>query len=181
MLQTRKPFCYLFRFKYRYSSDTLQIWILLFCSYRFSLQIRSKYGHYSDAYSFDLQQTFLDGIYNPISNKFLTYSPNGIFKPIPSTTFWRVQIYGHSSVQSSFTFESRTTKLANLTLQVQEYWIGEVVVPQNFPSHFIKIFLTRLLGLKTNLGFAQLKTSPCTRSEESRVGKECRSRWSPYH
>src|SRR5258706_8561214 len=22
---------------------------------------------------------------------------------------------------------------------------------------------------------------PCTRSEERRVGKECRSRWSPYH
>ena len=23
--------------------------------------------------------------------------------------------------------------------------------------------------------------SKCTRSEERRVGKECRSRWSPYH
>ena len=22
---------------------------------------------------------------------------------------------------------------------------------------------------------------PCSRSEERRVGKECRSRWSPYH
>ena len=28
----------------------------------------------------------------------------------------------------------------------------------------------------------QLKTvSPISRSEERRVGKECRSRWSPYH
>ena len=26
-----------------------------------------------------------------------------------------------------------------------------------------------------------LKTAPTTRSEERRVGKECRSRWSPYH
>ena len=25
------------------------------------------------------------------------------------------------------------------------------------------------------------KTFPTTRSEERRVGKECRSRWSPYH
>ena len=24
-------------------------------------------------------------------------------------------------------------------------------------------------------------TSACARSEERRVGKECRSRWSPYH
>ena len=26
-----------------------------------------------------------------------------------------------------------------------------------------------------------IKESPYTRSEERRVGKECRSRWSPYH
>ena len=26
-----------------------------------------------------------------------------------------------------------------------------------------------------------LSTKICTRSEERRVGKECRSRWSPYH
>ena len=25
------------------------------------------------------------------------------------------------------------------------------------------------------------EVSSCTRSEERRVGKECRSRWSPYH
>ena len=27
----------------------------------------------------------------------------------------------------------------------------------------------------------QLPIDPATRSEERRVGKECRSRWSPYH
>ena len=26
-----------------------------------------------------------------------------------------------------------------------------------------------------------LQAGPCVRSEERRVGKECRSRWSPYH
>ena len=40
--------------------------------------------------------------------------------------------------------------------------IKNIVVPQNLPSHFIKIFLTRLFGLQTELGFALLKTSPCT-------------------
>ena len=29
--------------------------------------------------------------------------------------------------------------------------------------------------------YKALKNSPLTRSEERRVGKECRSRWSPYH
>ena len=28
---------------------------------------------------------------------------------------------------------------------------------------------------------AQRRSLPRTRSEERRVGKECRSRWSPYH
>ena len=37
--------------------------------------------------------------------------------------------------------------------------------------------------LSTSLGFicACLLTRPLKRSEERRVGKECRSRWSPYH
>src|SRR5258708_16537201 len=36
----------------------------------------------------------------------------------------------------------------------------------------------RLLGSE---GFAALLEQPRERSEERRVGKECRSRWSPYH
>ena len=34
---------------------------------------------------------------------------------------------------------------------------------------------------KTNLVVADPTRSKSTRSEERRVGKECRSRWSPYH
>ena len=38
------------------------------------------------------------------------------------------------------------------------------------------------LVLKSLLeGCKVLKKSKCKRSEERRVGKECRSRWSPYH
>ena len=33
----------------------------------------------------------------------------------------------------------------------------------------------------TILGFVSYGSEICTRSEERRVGKECRSRWSPYH
>ena len=29
--------------------------------------------------------------------------------------------------------------------------------------------------------FEKIKLNPRSRSEERRVGKECRSRWSPYH
>ena len=36
------------------------------------------------------------------------------------------------------------------------------------------------IGLPVPQGFT-ITTEACTRSEERRVGKECRSRWSPYH
>src|SRR5256885_2450155 len=38
-----------------------------------------------------------------------------------------------------------------------------------FARHFLTPYNEKLYGV------------PCTRSEERRVGKECRSRWSPYH
>ena len=36
-------------------------------------------------------------------------------------------------------------------------------------------------GIKTNIDAKTKKSSDGKRSEERRVGKECRSRWSPYH
>ena len=115
------------KFKYSYSSDTPQTRTPFLCSYRLSLQIQIKCIPDTDTilmlilltYHIAIQQTFLDGIFKPISSKILP-SPNGIFKPIPSTIFWRVQIYGHPSVQSSFYLRVAKGKLANLTLQVQE-------------------------------------------------------------
>src|SRR3712207_9398629 len=40
-----------------------------------------------------------------------------------------------------------------------------------------------LLGhtLASALELSQVSANPTARSEERRVGKECRSRWSPYH
>ena len=35
--------------------------------------------------------------------------------------------------------------------------------------------------IKVALGFGDLSENSEYRSEERRVGKECRSRWSPYH
>src|SRR2546425_12996509 len=35
--------------------------------------------------------------------------------------------------------------------------------------------------LRTQMRFGELSRAPLQRSEERRVGKECRSRWSPYH
>src|SRR5258707_6574366 len=37
------------------------------------------------------------------------------------------------------------------------------------------------LALAVAQDISQKRRRKCTRSEERRVGKECRSRWSPYH
>ena len=49
--------------------------------------------------------------------------------------------------------------------------------------------LNRVMTLRMDISWrkhvrekiAQIKPGTLTRSEERRVGKECRSRWSPYH
>src|SRR5437588_4337384 len=38
-----------------------------------------------------------------------------------------------------------------------------------------------VIGICGGCGLVQPRPSITTRSEERRVGKECRSRWSPYH
>ena len=44
-----------------------------------------------------------------------------------------------------------------------------------------KLRLRLVVGMIQNLGFARAGENLQLRSEERRVGKECRSRWSPYH
>src|SRR5688572_33307023 len=43
------------------------------------------------------------------------------------------------------------------------------------------IWNTARMAMHAVVGFMLLSASPRTRSEERRVGKECRSGWSPYH
>src|SRR5258705_504179 len=43
------------------------------------------------------------------------------------------------------------------------------------------VFLSRSLFQEIRFGGKAVLTRGRTRSEERRVGKECRSRWSPYH
>ena len=47
---------------------------------------------------------------------------------------------------------------------------------------YIKIILQLIGNLGLFLyGMEHMSTNMAERSEERRVGKECRSRWSPYH
>ena len=57
----------------------------------------------------------------------------------------------------------------------KEFRVMIVKMIQNFGNRMEKIQET------FNKDLEELKTKQTMRSEERRVGKECRSRWSPYH
>ena len=57
-----------------------------------------------------------------------------------------------------------------------EKWIHKHHVLQ---AQILYIFISIALGTMVSTFF--LNISSWSRSEERRVGKECRSRWSPYH
>ena len=51
--------------------------------------------------------------------------------------------------------------------------VAEIPVPENLSEEILRTEIQGFIG-------DQYQTPPM-RSEERRVGKECRSRWSPYH
>src|SRR3712207_17446 len=58
------------------------------------------------------------------------------------------------------------------------------IIPGEIATHRESIFLERaIVGERVRLamGLPLRQISEHARSEERRVGKECRSRWSPYH
>ena len=65
-------------------------------------------------------------------------------------------------------FESVPDEYVDVNLDKWEFDEYERVVPIIIPRNYLNLY---------NFGFAQSRS----RSEERRVGKECRSRWSPYH
>ena len=133
--QTQLPFCHSFKIYPQHTvalytdvsmlpihnTDTLQIRQSFWYSFKDQIQLQLRYAPDTDAililiqFQLTVQQSFLDGIYKPISNNFLSSLWMTSLSPFPRPSHHRVQISGHSSVQSSSTFESRTTKLANLT------------------------------------------------------------------
>ena len=57
----------------------------------------------------------------------------------------------------------------------------ETVITYIFPQLPYSLFAQQLRACKTSLEVQKTFAYPQLRSEERRVGKECRSRWSPYH
>ena len=97
-------------------------------------------------------------------------------------------------MNSSINSIKKKTKLAGtLILLITSFIWGIAFVPQSIAAKYIgpftfntaRFFLARiiLIPVKAVLKYiwAVKIKKLLTRSEERRVGKECRSRWSPYH
>ena len=69
-------------------------------------------------------------------------------------------------------------------------WLDNAIFYEIYPQSFLDTngdgigdfqgIIEKLDYIK-ELGCNAIWMNPCFRSEERRVGKECRSRWSPYH
>ena len=68
-----------------------------------------------------------------------------------------------------------------------EQWRDQELRRRNLPDHLFEHLLTMARLHAANRydrlthDVQAITGRPATRSEERRVGKECRSRWSPYH
>src|SRR2546429_9322592 len=80
---------------------------------------------------------------------------------------------------------SASARAARFPLRVQEVFKQALALAERYKNKEISLH-----GLLTATGRLEVKLDrvlnnpgrdPANRSEERRVGKECRSRWSPYH
>ena len=67
--------------------------------------------------------------------------------------------------------------LGNVCANIEPLSWLDYMPPLNIKEHHWNLYVLDLtFGLQSKFNIAQV-----IRSEERRVGKECRSRWSPYH
>ena len=71
-------------------------------------------------------------------------------------------------------------------LQDGKCFEGGILKVDSFINHQMDPILMKSIGVEfvrrfANKDFNKVMTIEASRSEERRVGKECRSRWSPYH
>ena len=86
-------------------------------------------------------------------------------------------------------FECTVVSLSVFAMQIQALGVGVVAIGGGFVAPNVLLGLERGLrqiavGIEVFAADAdveQVLFDVTTRSEERRVGKECRSRWSPYH
>ena len=89
----------------------------------------------------------------------------------------------YNDLKNSYTLKNGLSSLTNALIQkLQE---NDIELKTSCNVRRILVERNRVKGVEyeTKKGIKNIETNKviCARSEERRVGKECRSRWSPYH
>src|SRR3712207_6679795 len=116
---------------------------------------------------------------------FATATPHGLTSPRTANS------QAHSSKGTQSPRHTRWLRLSRLVgTRFQVLFHSPPGVLFTFPSRYLsaighqEVFRLRRWSSRIRTGFLGPRTTwdpPRERSEERRVGKECRSRWSPYH
>ena len=73
---------------------------------------------------------------------------------------------------------NKSYQIIRVAKKYYELHMGQLEIAQE--EGVSKSTISRMLQKAVDLGYVKV-TIDAPRSEERRVGKECRSRWSPYH
>ena len=79
--------------------------------------------------------------------------------------------------------KNNTSGLKEVEMRIRSWWVMFIIFTFALLIHstISLIFMALLCFLALKEYFSLIPFNRSHRSEERRVGKECRSRWSPYH
>ena len=93
--------------------------------------------------------------------------------------------YGFITKYNNGTLSQQRVQLLRVVHMLEDYRLHQVLTRRYYASKNPITLNAYYLNLYTDyldfLNSTELSASTIGRSEERRVGKECRSRWSPYH
>ena len=98
-------------------------------------------------------------------------------KPAPTHAFDTGAAWGHLALQAHLS-GWHTHGMSGLDFERARQ---ELKIPEGYQVQQVIQFGSNLQGVLERRDADALSVLQQTRSEERRVGKECRSRWSPYH
>ena len=128
--------------------------------------------------TFDLNQTISSGVQGPVGNNGALLAVSSNMSVDSTAILWASHAASGDANQSVRPGILRAFEANDVT---KELW-NSGQYPSDYPGNYAKFNCPTVVNGKVYLAtFSNKLVVYGLRSEERRVGKECRSRWSPYH